>query len=241
MTLRRHLQGLIDFVFPPRCTACGVLLAGPADASFCADCFSRIRFVAPPLCPCCGVPIGGAGADHPCGECQVSVPPYAVARALARYETVMHDVIHAFKYRGKITTGEVLGRMMAGYAYPGFSIAAYDLIVPVPLHPKRLRERGFNQAVILAREITRRFSLPLDFLTLRRRVFTAPQVNLGKDERPANVRGAFDVKDGKKVEGQKIILVDDVYTTGSTVGECARVLKTHGAAEVAVLTLARAV
>jgi ComF family protein len=104
-----------------------------------------------------------------------------------------------------------------------------------------LRERGFNQAVILAREISNRFSIPLDFLTLRRHVFTEPQVNLGKDRRTANVRGAFVVKDGKKIQGQKIILVDDVYTTGSTVKECAGALMKHGAAEVAVLTLARAV
>ncbi len=228
-------------VFPPRCMACGILLDGPPDASFCPACFSLIRFVAPPLCPCCGIPLTGAGADHLCGDCILSRPPYAIARAVARYEAVLLDAIHVFKYKGKITTGEVLGKMMAEYVYPDFSIADYSLIVPVPLHGKRLRERGFNQAVILAREISRRFSIPLDFLTLRRQVFTEPQVNLGKDQRTANVRGAFAVKNGKKVEGQRIILVDDVYTTGSTVKECAGALMKHGAVEVAVLTLARAV
>lgn len=164
-----------------------------------------------------------------------------MARAVARYESVLHDVIHAFKYKGKTATGEILGKMMADHVYPDFSIADYTLMVPVPLHPKRLRERGFNQAVILAREIAKRFSISLDYLTLRRRVFTEPQVSLGKERRTANVKGAFAVKNGKKVEGQKIILVDDVYTTGSTVKECAGALMQHGAAEVAVLTLARAV
>jgi len=239
--LKRFILGLGDLIFPPRCMACGILLTGPPDASFCGACFSGLRFVAPPLCACCGIPIAGAGADHLCGDCLVARPPYAMARSVARYESVLHDVIHVFKYKGKITTGEVLGKMMADYVYPGFSIADYSLIVPVPLHPKRLRERGFNQAVILARQISRRFSIPLDFLTLKRRVFTEPQVSLGKELRTANVRGAFAVKDGKKVEGQRIILVDDVYTTGSTVKECAGALMKHGAAEVAVLTLARAV
>ena len=185
--------------------------------------------------------MAGAGADHLCGDCILSRPPYSIARAVARYEAVLLDAIHVFKYKGKITTGEVLGRIMADHVYPGFSIADYSLIIPVPLHAKRLRERGFNQAVILAREISGRFSIPLDFLTLRRHVFTEPQVNLGKDQRTTNVRGAFAVKNEKKVEGQKIILVDDVYTTGSTVKECAGMLMTHGAAEVAVLTMVRAV
>lgn len=239
--MKRFIRGLGDLVFPPRCMACGVLPAGPEDASFCRACFSLIRFISPPLCPCCGIPIAGAGADHLCGDCLVAPPPYAVARAVARYEAVLLDAIHTFKYKGKITTGEVLGKIMADHAYPGYSIADYSLIVPVPLHPKRLRERGFNQSVILAREISKRFSLPLDFLTLRRHVFTEPQVNLGKDRRTANVRGAFAVKNKKKIEGQKIILVDDVYTTGSTVKECAGALMQHGAVEVSVLTLARAV
>ncbi|MBA4398074.1 MAG: amidophosphoribosyltransferase [Syntrophus sp. (in: bacteria)] len=239
--MKRFIQGLSDLVFPPRCMACGVLLAGPECESFCRACFSLVRFIAPPLCPCCGIPIAGADADHLCGDCILSSPPYAIARAVARYEAVLLDAIHTFKYKGKIATGEVLGKMMADHLYPGFSIADYSLIVPVPLHPKRLRERGFNQAVILAREISKRFSLPLDFLTLRRHVFTEPQVNLGRDQRTANVHGAFAVKNKKKIEGQKIILVDDVYTTGSTVKECAGMLMTQGAAEVAVLTLARAV
>jgi ComF family protein len=239
--LKRFVQGLADLVFPPRCMACGILLTGPPDESFCPACFSLIRFVAPPLCPCCGIPMAGAGANHLCGDCLVSRPPYAIARAVARYEAVLLDAVHVFKYKGKITTGEILGKMMADHVYPGFSIADYSLIVPVPLHPKRLRERGFNQAVILAREISKRFSIPLDFLTLRRHAFTEPQVSLGKEQRTANVRGAFVVKDEKKIQGQKIILVDDVYTTGSTVKECAGALMKHGAAEVAVLTLARAV
>ena len=131
--------------------------------------------------------------------------------------------------------------MMADHAYSGFTIADYSLIVPVPLHPKRLRERGFNQALILAREVSKRFSLPLEFLALERHKLTEPQVNLSKEQRLENVRGAFAVRKNKRIEGQRVILVDDVYTTGSTIKECAGTLMRSGAADVAVLTLARAV
>ena len=130
---------------------------------------------------------------------------------------------------------------MAEFAYPAFDIRGYSLIMAVPLHPKRLRERGFNQSVILAREISKRFCIPLDFMTLVRHAYTEAQISLGKKEREANVHGVFSVTDSAKVKGQKIILVDDVYTSGSTVKECARVLVKNKADRVAVLTLARAV
>jgi len=129
---------------------------------------------------------------------------------------------------------------MAHYDYDSFDIRDYSLIIPVPLHPIRLRKRGFNQSVILARHIAHRFSLPLDFSALRRRVDTVPQVNLGKTERGKNIKGAFEVVCSEKIRDQKVLLVDDVYTTGSTVRECTRTLLRGRAKEVAVLTLARA-
>ena len=130
---------------------------------------------------------------------------------------------------------------MAEFEYSDLNIGDYSLIMPVPLHPKKLRARGFNQSVILAREISKRFSLPLDFLTLKRQIYTEPQINLGKKERESNVHDVFSVTNTHKIQGQKIILVDDVYTSGSTVKECARVLMKNKAEKVAVLTLARAV
>ena len=153
----------------------------------------------------------------------------------------MLEAIHRFKYNGKISIGETLGKMMAEFPYQEFDISDYSLIMPVPLHPKRLRERGFNQSVILAREISRKFRVALDFMTLRRDTYTEPQVSLGKKDRAANLRGAFSVHDAGRVAGKRIILVDDVYTSGSTVKECARVLMKNKADTVGVLTLARAV
>jgi predicted amidophosphoribosyltransferase len=109
---------------------------------------------------------------------------------------------------------------MAEFAYPDFNISDNSLIMPIPLHPKRLRERVFNQYVILAREIFKRFHIPLDFITLGRPVYTEPQIGLGKKEREANVHGVFSVTDPSKIEEHRIILVADVYTSGSMVKEC---------------------
>lgn len=235
------LKGLADIVFPLRCIACGAVVI-EEDICFCPDCFAGIKFIRSPICSCCGVPFAGTGEkDHICGECLQLSPAFSAVRAVGQYETVLMDVVHKFKYGGKTAVGEKLGKLMAGFSYPAFNIMDYSLIMPVPLHPRRLRQRGFNQAVILAREISRRFSIALDFSSLKRVVFTNPQVSLGKEEREANVKAAFAVADPGKIIDQKIILVDDVLTTGSTVKECARALLKHKAEQVAVLTLARAV
>jgi ComF family protein len=240
--LKRILTGLVDIIFPPRCLTCDFILDHHENLPVCPSCFSKIKFITSPICICCGIPFTGADeSDHLCGDCIISKPAFSIARAVGHYEATLLDTIHNFKYRGKIAIGKILGQLMAEYEYPAFNISDFTLIMPVPLHSKRLRERGFNQSVILAKEIAGRHHIPLDFLTLKRYIYTEPQVNLGKKERESNVRGAFDVKGQEKTLNRKIILVDDVYTTGSTVEECARILMKKGATSVAVLTLARAV
>ena len=235
------VSGLADLLFPPSCPTCGATLPDPDRDLFCADCRSGIQTVTNPLCPSCGFPhTTPQGADHLCEECILSVPPFSVARSMGIYRATLLDAIHLFKYHGKISTGEALGRMMAQISYDSLAIGNYSLIIPVPLHPKRLRERGFNQSLILARQVSKRFSIPLDFLALKRTVHTEAQVRLSGRARRVNVRGAFSVPDRGRVRGERIVLIDDVYTTGSTVRECARVLLHSGAREVAVLTLARA-
>jgi ComF family protein len=221
---------------------CDTILAHHENVAFCGACFSKIHFIQSSLCPRCGIPFAGAdGGSHLCGDCIVSKAVYSAARAVGRYESTLLEAIHRFKYNGRISIGEVLGKLMAEFVYPAFNIRDYSLIMPVPLHPKRLRERGFNQSVVLAKEVSKRLHISLDFMTLRRHIYTDPQISLGKKEREVNVRGAFSVTDSAKVKGQEIILVDDVYTSGSTVKECARVLMKNRADRVAVLTLARAV
>ncbi|MBW2673399.1 MAG: ComF family protein [Deltaproteobacteria bacterium] len=233
-------SGLADMLFPEQCPTCGAALVGGGNL-FCPDCLSAVRFIAPPLCISCGLSFTtNQGANHLCEECIRSMPPFSVARSLSVYEGALLDAIHLFKYHGKISVGEALGRMMAQAPYDSLAIEDYSLIIPVPLHPKRLRERGFNQSLVLARQISKRFSIPLDFSTLKRMVYTVSQVNLSGSKRKTNVRGAFEVVDRGRIQGHKIVLIDDVYTTGSTVAECSKMLVQGGAKEVAVLTLARA-
>jgi ComF family protein len=236
------LTGIADLIFPPRCITCDATLDEQGLLPFCLHCWAAITFIRSPLCPRCGVPFPSTEEeDHLCGECLMTVRPYALARSVGRYEATLLRAIHLFKYRGRIEIGRTLGRIMADFAAGMWNMDVFSLVVPVPLHRKRLRERGFNQAVILAREIATRFTLPLDFMTLRRESFTQPQVDLGREDRKKNVSGAFGVRTPEKISGRKILLVDDVYTTGSTLTECAAVLMQARAEAVAVLTLARAV
>lgn len=235
------VSGLADILFPPRCIICGGSPEGRGETPFCSECFTKVSFIRPPLCTCCGLQFTGAGSvNHLCGECISKKPFFSTARALGIYDTILLDTIHLFKYSGRILIGELIGRVMAEHRYDSLSIPEFSLIIPVPLHPKKLRERGFNQSLVLGRQIAKKFAIPLDFGTLKRRIDTKPQVNLGKSERIKNVKGAFMVKEKERIEGKKILLVDDVYTTGSTVNECARVLREAKASDVAVLTLARA-
>ncbi|MBN2539479.1 MAG: ComF family protein [Deltaproteobacteria bacterium] len=235
------VSGIADMLFPPTCPACETLLIHDREHPFCPECLSTIHFAASPLCTSCGLPFTAPeGANHLCEDCILSPPPFSIARSLGKYEAALLDTIHLFKYHGKVSVGEDLGRMMATTCYDSLVIQHYSLIIPVPLHPKRLRERGFNQSLILARQISNMFPIPLDFTTLKRTVLTEAQVSLSRQERAANVRGVFAVTDRRRIEDKKILLIDDVYTTGSTVKECSKILMKNGAEEVAVLTLARA-
>jgi len=235
------VYGLADILFPPQCIICGGSPKKGGETPFCSECFSKIAFIQPPLCACCGLPFTGAGSmNHLCGDCIFRKPFFSTARALGIYDTILLDTIHLFKYSGRILIGERIGAVMAEHRYDSLNISDFSLIIPVPLHPKKLKERGFNQSLVLGRELAKKFSLPLDFGTLKRRIDTKPQVNLGRSERIKNVKGAFMVKEKSRIKGEKVLLVDDVYTTGSTVNECARLLREAKATDVAVLTLARA-
>jgi len=240
--LKEILTGIADIIFPPRCIACGELLERHDPLPFCPPCMAGIHFIGSPLCPRCGTPFPAAeGEDHLCGGCLITERPYAVARSVGRYEETLLMAIHRFKYRGKTGIGDLLSRIMADFADKTWDMTVFERILPVPLHRRRLRERGFNQAVILARGLSKRFNIPLDFTALRRDLFTPPQVGLDRKQRLANVRGAFTVAHPERIVGRRLLLVDDVYTTGSTLTECARVLIRAKAEAVAILTLARAV
>ncbi len=179
--------------------------------------------------------------DHPCGSCVISPPRYSAARAALSFHGVARDLIHHFKYDRKVHLARPL-TLLASRALTPFVISTgAELLIPVPLHRRRLWERGFNQAVLLGRPLAKLWGIPLVVDNLRRIRRTEPQVTLSAAERELNVRGAFAMANPAAVEGKRVLLLDDVYTTGSTVMECSRVLRKGGAAELYVVTLARAV
>jgi ComF family protein len=234
-------HALIDFFFPPRCSFCGENREDKNPAGICSACFGQIRKVAHPRCPRCGVGFAtDLGEDHLCSDCLGGNGHFSKARALAHYEGIMPEIISRFKYRGDSRLAKPLGDLLADYGEPDFSFRDYLLVIPVPLHPHRLRRRGFNQSLLLARRISRRYSLPLNFTALRRLRATAPQTELSGAERQKNIRGAFAVFKEQTIAEKSILLIDDVFTTGATVEECAKVLLQAGANRVDVLTLARA-
>ena len=219
---------LLDALFPPRCVGCrrvGELL--------CAECLERIPLVEFPVCARCGDTVSTAGL---CARCRVAPLQIECIRSVAYFEGVLRKAVHWFKYRGRTGLVEPLGALMAAYweRHP----MQVDVVVPVPLHPARLRERGFNQAALLAREMARHVGLAVDESALTRRRATASQVGLSAVQRKENVCDAFGCS-GSSVVGRRVLLIDDVCTTGSTLEACAVALKKGGARSVRALTLAR--
>lgn len=239
---------LLDWLYPPRCRSCRERILGQDEECFCHACREKIRLVCHPLCSACGRPfLDTRGEDHLCGVCMMHPPYFQRARAWACYpgeENLDHplrEVVQRFKYGRKVSLGKPLGRLMARGCCEFLPEKTLDMIIPVPLHPKRLRWRGFNQAVILAREVGRLWQLPVEPFILFRSRETSPQTQLSEEERRKNMRRAFSLNPARPVDGKTLLLVDDVYTSGATVNECSRTLIRAGAKEVYVLTLARTI
>lgn len=236
------LRALLDTFFPPLCHVCRGHVPDAGELHLCRACRDRNPPIGSPLCPVCGLPFATEGGiDHPCGHCLATPRPFEAARSAVRFEGPVQELIHRFKYGNKVHLSRPLGLITAD-ALSGFVPAGgADFIVPVPLHRRRLQERGFNQSQLLGRVLSKRWLIPLSVHNLRRIRWTEPQIGLSADDRRRNVRGAFQVADPSRFRGGRLILLDDVYTTGSTVSECARTLKAAGAGEVLVVTVARAV
>jgi ComF family protein len=238
---------LMDLIYPPRCGVCHAFLREDAvhhegeELDLCRSCFDSFVEVPSPLCPFCGKPFGSVGLeDHACAECLSKKPFFDIARAPYIYEGPLMTAIHELKYAKKTYLVRSLGPLLASYAAGWLGNPADKILVmPVPLHPRRLRERGFNQSLLLARHAASTLNADLDYLSLRRTRFTQPQTRLTSDERKKNVRRAFGVVESRGLKGRTVLLVDDVATTGSTLNECARVLKKAGVKYVCCLVLAR--
>lgn len=235
--LGRALQNLL---LPPRCPICHELVIDAGQLHICADCLAALPKLSSPVCSICGIPFNGAGTDHPCSRCLQTPPPYVAARAALRYEGACRDLIHRFKYEYKSHLRRPLGLLTAELLADFATQQQPDLLVPVPLHSSRLRRRGFNQAVLLGEVLSRQWQIPLLRQGLKRTRPTTPQVELTLEQRSHNLHNAFSVTDSNAIRDRRIMLVDDVFTTGSTLAECARILQQAGCHTVSAVTVAHA-
>ena len=237
-------DALVSVIFAPHCVACARVLEHPLEGAVCASCWLNVSRLSPPLCRTCGDMLPSWRAIsvemERCAACRRRPGAIDAGRAIGMYEGELRAIVHAFKYEGRRTIGRRLGDMLR--------LASADLlsnarvVVPVPLHPWRRLRRGFNQAADLAHAL----GLPVVHALWRSRA-TSPQAGLTASARRRNVRGAFRTSPfiGSKtlaacIAGHRVVLVDDVWTTGATLNECARVLKEAGATEVRAVTVARA-
>lgn len=233
----------LRFVLPVECAACGRSLNTDPVPFFCRDCWRDIAPFRRPACARCDQPFVSEAAtsftpDHHCQNCQEHPPAYQRAWTLFPYIPPLQNAICLFKYRGKVALVRPLADLMIAALPDNLEI---DLIMPVPLHPTRLRAREFNQSLLLADQIAQHVNCLVSPANLVRSVATDPQTTLSRQARLRNLRKAFAVRNSLEITDRRILLIDDVFTTGTTVNECAKTLKKAGAASVTVLTLARTV
>jgi len=227
--LTRLAHAFLDAVFPPRCVGCG-----RHGAFLCAGCREAMPRALPPRCLLCWQP---EGRGETCGRCARARPAFAGARSLYLFQGPVREAVHALKYNHLSALARPMGELMA--AYLRTEELPVDLVVPVPLFGQRKRLRGYNQSALLARELARLDGLPLAERGLSRRRDTPPQArSVDAEARRRNVAGAF-AADGRRVEGRRVLLIDDVMTTGATLDACAQALRQGGAASVWALTFAR--
>jgi competence protein ComFC len=237
-----RLARLVELLlFPSFCRLCREPLEEAGERVVCASCLAKLASHGGPSCPRCGRFLEGPGEGHLCGRCLTEVPAFSLHRSCGVYGGTLKDVILLFKYRRYAPLSRPLARYAEACLGAETSLwQGAELIVPVPLHPARRRERGFNQARLLARDLASLRGLAvLDGALVKTRNAPA-QAGLGAAERERNVRSAYAVKRPARVRGRTLILVDDVTTTGATIRECARVLNEAGAREVRAITLAQA-
>ena len=236
------VSSLVDLLFPPRCCLCHAIIFAEKEKELCPSCRSQIRVIGRPLCDRCGFPFPFSSAtDRVCGPCLSQERPFRYSRQLGYYQGGLLEALHKFKYGKKVALAKPLGRMLAQMVTASLPAAAYEAIVPVPLFASRLKQREFNQSLLLARVIGRLLNKPVDYNSLVRVRWTEPQVRLTFAARRRNVRGVFAVKRKQAIAGRTLLLVDDVMTSGATLEECSRTLLKAGAKAVDAVAVARAV
>lgn len=234
------LRLIADAVYPPRCPSCQDYV--DADGNFCAPCFSQLKMIDAPYCACCGIPFAvPVAADTRCPTCLDAPPQFALARAPLVYDNISAPLVSALKFSDQWAN---LGRYVQFMLRVGRPVLeGADVLVPVPLHWRRLLTRRFNQSALLAYSISREMNVPCAPGLLQRVIYTKPQMRLKREERLRNVKRAFASPQSahEMLRNKTVVLIDDVVTTGATANACAAALIKAGAKEVRVLALARTV
>lgn len=238
--LRRWASVGLGLVYPEVCQGCGAEPAGVAEGFIGPRCRAEVKWIRAPFCDRCGLPFEGdiSGAFE-CSNCREMTLHFAHARSAVAAQGVVLDMIHRYKYERGLWVEPFLAGFLVEAARPELLGSGWDAIVPVPLHPVKEREREFNQAARLAAWLGRAIDVPIFDHALRRSVATRTQTRLTRAQRAANVRRAFGIDSSAGLRGARLIVVDDVLTTGATTSACAEVLRRAGAAEVCVWTVAR--
>jgi len=242
MTMKKTLQNVskasLDLLFPPSCSYCKEATVG-SDKYLCQKCFSQLKFIKTPYCTCCGRVFSSCDKNHLCGDCLKPSWAFDKARSLFSYEEVIAGLIHNLKY-SEVMTGFNTFRWLSKQSALLDDLTIPDVILPVPLHIKRLRQRGFNQALLLAKSLFSDDKKKIRHDLLARQVDTPSQTGLSGIERRKNLRNAFVIKNPSSLNGKNVLIFDDVFTTGSTIHECTKALKLVGVDRVEALTICRA-
>ena len=232
-TIKDICAGVLDLVYPPFCLVCG-----RRDQNYlCAKCIEEIDVIDAPFCRKCGTPC----EEYKCQQCLEREYHFEYARSAAVFGGALREAIHSLKYKFHLPLADPLADLMARCFHETYLAGRVDLAIPIPIHSSRLLERGFNQAEELALRLRKRISLPVESGVLYKPRKTRHQVDLPQDLRTINVQGAFAVRNTGRIAGKRILLIDDVFTTGSTLSEAARVLREAGAETVHAYTLSRSV
>jgi ComF family protein len=243
--VRSAADALTSVLFPAPCRICGTVLTRTGLLPICEACFASFEPLPEPLCTCCGRPlVSDAVLDAKvpkCFACRRDVYAFEHVRSFAAYSDEMVRAISLLKYERLTRLGRWFGEKLRAVIDTDPALASIDVIVPVPLHPARLRERGYNQAELIAKPLARRLHLPLGPYLLVRVKPRPDRLLLSRRERWLTVRGAYEMRKGAQVDNLRVLLIDDVFTTGATLDACARALKKAGAKSVVGLTVARAI
>lgn len=232
----------LAFFYPENCQLCRRERATAGEGFVCSHCRALVHFIKPPFCERCGLPYpGDFNGPFECSNCQEMKLYFTSARSAVVAHNAVREVIHRYKYQRALWFEPFLARLLLHRALPALCGQDWDFILPVPLHPMKQREREFNQAERLAAHLSAATRIPLNTGLLWRVRSTATQTLLSRQQRAANMRGAFGVRPGARLNGERVVLVDDVFTTGATTNACAQVLQAAGAGDVCVWTVARGI